>query len=241
MTQANLAKVVDFDFNKHLPQSAAEKTNDLFYILCTLYFAEKNQKELTRLTLQKTIYKTSQKLAEKNKLSFFTTYFYVNTLGPFNYMFYGYLEELESADLLEVEKKDIYLTPKGERVISQLFKEIDGEEGLQIILNELQKQTNNYANNPTKAISDTHSQRVVDSTDKNKVKTIETLIQETSPQKQFSSPTQFKYIEPPNFQETKKYTIPPSVINKLENATANIDSQIDYELFDNKSTGFLPT
>lgn len=223
----NLSKVVEFDYNKHLPQSVTDKTSDLFYILSTLYLAEKTEKNITKLSLEKTLFMASQELANKNH-SFFNTFFYINTYGPHNNIVYQYLEELEKAGLIEVDKNDIYLTPKGLRVMSELTNEVSENKQIVEILLLLEKIAQDFMENPSKGVSVTHSLQVIDTTDDKKIKTIEELIKEIKPEQKFKA-SQFKYIEPATpLAKAKKVNVPSKIINQLETAIANIEEN-DFE------------
>lgn len=226
-TSKDLPIIERFDFNKHLPQTSAEKTSDLFYILSTLYFAERGKLDITRLTLEKTLFKTVEALAE-DSYSFLNTFFFINTLGPHNNMFYNYFEELEKAGLIEVEKKSIYLTAKGLRVISELIEEASQKRDLKRVLIELAQKAEGYADDPDRAIKETHSQKIVDTTDKNKVKTIEELINEIKPEQKFETGSQFKYVNPfTSKRRAKKIDLPSAVLNKLESVIAEVED-IDF-------------
>lgn len=222
-----LPKVVRFDFNKHLPQSSAEKTNDLFFVLSAMYIANREEEELTRLTLEKTLFKTSQILSERN-FSFFNTFFFINTLGPHNNIFYKYMEELERAGLIEVEERAVYLTAKGLRAISEILEKISPNPELQEVLVTLEQKIEEYSKDPDFAIEETHSQKVVDTTDGNKVKTIRQLIREIEPEQQFKTSAQFKYIEPVSEKKIKKIQLPSEFINELESTLASVEPQ-DFE------------
>ena len=65
-----IPKVVHFDYKKHLPQSSSGKTNDLFFILAALYIANEEEKDLTKLTLEKVLFQASKSLAETKKYKF---------------------------------------------------------------------------------------------------------------------------------------------------------------------------
>lgn len=223
----NLPKVVRFDYNKHLPQSAADKTSDLFYILSTLFLAEKAEKNITKLTLEKTLFTTSQELADKN-YSFLNTFFYINTYGPHNTIVYQYLEELERADLIKVEKNNIYLTPKGLRVMSDLTSEISENSQLVKTLLMIEKTAQDLLEHPSKSVDITHSLKVIDTTDKKKVKTVEELIKEIGPEQKFEEASQFKYIEPQTTEKVRKVKVPSKIINQLETEIANVEEN-DFE------------
>lgn len=223
----NLLKVVRFDYNRHLPQSATDKTSDLFYILSALYLAEKTEKNVTKLILEKALFAASQELAEKD-YSFLNTFFYINTYGPHNNIVYQYLEELEKADLIKVEKNNIYLTPKGLRVMSELTSEISENKQLVETLLVLEKTAQYFLEQPSKGVDIIHSLKVVDTTDNQKVKTIKQLIKEIRPEQRFKVASQFKYIEPQTPERVKKVKVPSRVINQLETAIANIEEN-DFE------------
>lgn len=232
----NLPKVVRFDYNKHLPQSATDKTSDLFYILSVLYLAEKPEKNMTKLILEKALFTASKELADKN-YSFLNTFFYINTYGPHNSIVYRYLEELEKADLIEVEKNNIYLTPKGLRVMSELTSEVSENRQLIETLLVLEKTAQDFLEYPSKGVDITHSLKVVDTTDNKKIKTIEELIKEISPEQQFREASQFKYIEPQTPEKVKKVKVPSRIINQLETAIANIEEN-DFEKRENLQSLF---
>lgn len=218
----NLPKVVRFDSNKHLPQSAIDKTSDLFYLLSTLYLTEKTEKNITKLSLEKTLFTASQELANKNHF-FLNTFFYINTYGPHNSIIYQYLEELEKAGLIEVDKNDIYLTPKGLGVMSELTNEVSENKQIVEILLLLEKIAQDFIENPSKGVSVTHSLQVTDTTDDKKTKTIEELIKEIKPEQKFKA-SQFKYIEPVTPSgKAKKINVPSKIINQLETSIANIE------------------
>lgn len=233
----NLSKVVRFDYNKHLPQSATDKTSDLFYILSALYLAEKTDKNITKLILEKALFTTSQELADKN-YSFLNTFFYINTYGPHNNIVYQYLEELEKADLIEVEKNNTYLTPKGLKVMSELTGEVSENKQLVETLLVLDKIAQDFIEHPSKGVEITHSLKVVDTTDNQKVKTIGELIKEISPEQRFEKASQFKYIEPQTPEKVKKVKVPSRIINQLETAIANIEES-DFEKRENLQSLFV--
>jgi len=218
----NLPRVVKFDYNKHLPQNASDKTSDLFYILSTLYLVEREEKDITKLILEKSLFVAAQELADKN-YSFLNTFFYVNTLGPHNNVVYKYLEELEEAKLIEVEKKNVFLTPRGLRVMSEIIDEASSNKLLVEIFLELEEIAKSFIENSSKVVGLMHSQKVVDTTDKKKVKTINELIKEIKPKQKFREASQFKYIEPSTPPEKlKKVKVPSKIINQLETAIADI-------------------
>lgn len=223
----NLPRVVKFNFNKHLPQSSAEKTNDLFFILSTIYMADRKEKELTKLTLEKALFKTSQTLSEKN-YSFLNTFFFINTYGPHNNVFYKYLEELGRAGLIELEQRAVYLTARGLSVISDMLEQISDDEDLQKIFLALENKVRKYTNDLNLAMRETHSQKVIDTTDRNKIKTIDDLIKEIKPEKRFKKASQFKYIEPLSEKEVRKVVLPSKIINKLESILAKVE-ELDFE------------
>lgn len=236
MTLRKLPKVESFNLNKHLPQSSADKTNDLFYILSAIHLADEDEKEVSKLTLAKALFKTSQIEAE-NKISFLNTFFYVNTLGPFNNAFYKYLEELEKANLIKTEGRNIYITSKGSRVINDLLDTLGGNKKMINVLMTLRNKILEYSGNATKAIDETHQQKVIDTTDKNKVKTITSLISEINPEQSFKDVSQFKYINPFNEKRIEKIELPPQIINSLERELANIE-ELDYDKQENISSLF---
>lgn len=231
-----LPQVVRFDFNKHLPQTSGDKTNDLFYILAAIYIADKKEREITRLTLEKTLFKTTQKLAEKNR-AFLNTSFYINTYGPHNNIIYSYLEELQRAGLIVDEKRNIYLTPKGLRVMSELIEEVSDKKELIDVFLSLEKTVKDFVSNSTKAVAETHAQKVLDTTDANKIKTIEELIEEIRPEQEFKKASQFKYIELPFSSKISKLGLTARVINKLESVIANVEEQ-DFESSENLKSIF---
>lgn len=222
---STLPNVEPFNLRKHLPQTAADKTSDLFYILSAVYLANEDEKDVTKLSLIKALFKTAQIKAEQNIL-FLNTFFYVNTQGPFNNIIYKYLEELEKANLIKTEGRNIFITSKGLRVISELIDNTNNQETIDILL-KLKEKIEAYEN-ASKAISETHSQKVIDTTDRNKVKTIETLINEIKPEEQFKTVSQFKYINPFVGTRVNKVSLPQNIINSLEKELANIEEQ-DYE------------
>ncbi|MBI2314723.1 hypothetical protein HYU93_01560 [Candidatus Daviesbacteria bacterium] len=221
-----LSKVVSFDYNKHLPQSSSEKTSDLFFLVTALFIANSKDKEITKLTLQKTLFQSVQSLAAKD-ISFLNTFFFINTYGPFNNIFYQYMEGLEQADLVKTEGKTIDLTAKGLRVVSDLLSEISQDTEMQTVLLDLEQRVERYAGDPTKAINETHALRVIDTTNNQKVKTIKELIKELNPEQKFITGTQFKYIEP-NKKPSKRVQAPAKTINELEEILAKVEPS-DYE------------
>ncbi len=220
----SLPRVVSFDFNKHLPQSSAHKTSDLFFILSTVFMVTQEEKEVTQITLEKTLFKIS--LFEED-YSFFNTFFFINTYGPHNNIFYKYLDELERAGLIEFERRSIYLTAKGLSTASEMLEEISNDQDLQKVLIALKKQGKIYSKFAI-AVEETHSLKVIDTTDNNKQKTIEELIREIKPEQQFTKGSQFKYIEPPPRKKVKKIKPPSKVINRLESVLAGVESP-DFE------------
>ena len=237
MTNKNLPRVEPFNVKKHLPQTSADKTNDLFSILSALHFANEKEKEVTKLTLIKALFKTSQ-IEAKEKIAFLNTFFYINTLGPHNNVIYKYLEELERANLIKTEGRNIYITSKGSRVMSDLINSLPQEKELISVLLNLKGKTEEYSNNAAKAISDTHSQEVIDTTDDNTVKTIGLLIQEINPRQLFNTANQFKYINPFNNSGIKKVNLPSNLINTFEKELANIE-ELDYSRAENISSLFV--
>lgn len=222
-------KIVGFNLRKHIPQSSSDKTNDLFYILASLYMASNDEKTLTKIALEKALFQTQKEITIDQKLNFFNTFFYVNTLGPHNNLFYKYLGELEESGLLEVNANNIFLTLKGMSAISTLMDNLSEEnkEILEVLL-RLKNFINKYYNNNTLAINETHEIRVRDITDNEKIKTIKQVIKEIKPEQQFSA-LDFKYIYPihENFQ---KISLPPKLINDLETILANVkDGDLDTE------------
>ncbi|MBI4084735.1 MAG: hypothetical protein HY431_02415 [Candidatus Levybacteria bacterium] len=227
MATKNLPIIEPFNFKKHLPQTAADKTSDLFYILSAIYIASEEEKEVSRISLIKALFKTEQIEAEK-KISFLNTFFYVNTLGPYNNIVFKYLEELEKANLIKTEGVKIYITPKGSRVFSELINTLSDNKQLIDVLLTLKSKIIDYAGNVSRAINDTHSQKIIDTTDGNKEKTIESLIKEIKPEQQFKKASQFKYINPFKDHDLTKVSLPAELINKLEVELANIEPN-DYE------------
>lgn len=226
MVTKNIPIVEHFNLKRHLPQTAADKTSDLFYILSALYLANEEEKEVSKITLIKALFKTEQIEAEK-KISFLNTFFYINTLGPHNNIIYKYLEELEKANLIKTEGSNINITPKGSRVFSELINMSDDKELIDVLLT-LKSKIVEYSGNVTKAINDTHNQKVIDTTDNNKEKTIENLIKEIKPEQQFKTASQFKYINPFKDHGSARVSLPAELINKLEGELANVES-LDYE------------
>lgn len=223
----SLPKLVNFDFNKHLPQSSAEKTSDLFFVLSAAYLAARGEKELTKLMLEKALFKASQALM-KEKSRFLNTFFFIDKYGPHNNIFYRYLEELERAGLIELEGRSINLTAKGLRVTSDLLEGVSQDRGLRKILVVLGQKIEEYSRKPSLAVEETHSQKVIDSTDNNKIKTISELIREINPEQQFRKGSQFKYIEPSFKGAVKKVELPPKTINQLESVLAKVEPS-DFE------------
>lgn len=221
-----LPKVVTFDYNKHLPQSSSDKTSDLFFILATLYMANDEEKELTKLTLEKILFQSTQELANKNNYLFLNTFFYINKFGPHNNMFYKYLQELQMGDLIELNGNNVYLTLKGVNLFSEIIGDLKANSDLLTILVSLKKFIEMYSgNDSTRAVAETHSLMVKDTTDKNKIKTVQNIIDEIKPDQQFKSGSDFKYIEPFVKSKSKKITIPPKVVNRLEAVIADIKSE----------------
>ena len=223
----SLSKVVKFDISKHLPTSSAEKTNDLFFALVALHMADMEDKVLTKLTLQKALYSTTQLLSEKG-YNFFNTHFYVNTLGPFSNLFYKYLEELQNANLIEIDKRDIFLTPKGNRVTSEIIDELSENREFQEVFKVLNSKVTAYADNPNLSITETHSQLIIDTTDSNKQKSINDLIIEIDPTAPFEKNYQFKYIELVNENKSEEIKVPPKILNELDSILAKVEDT-DYE------------
>lgn len=219
-------KLVNFDYNKHLPQTSAEKTNDLFYLIAALFIANSEDKVITKLELFKALFKSTQTLAEKD-IAFLNTYFFINTYGPFNNIFYKYLEELEQAELLTIEGKTIDLTAKGLRVASDLLSSLSEAKDIQPVLQVLKKNVELYAEDGARAINETHSLKVLDTTNNRRIKTIQNLIDEFNTTDKFTSSSQFKYIDPYE-QSVKKVRIPPQYINQFEEIIAQINSS-DFE------------
>jgi len=233
-----LPRVVNFNFNKHLPQSFADKTSDLFFVLSTAYLAARKERELTKLMMEKALFKASQILVDKN-LRFFNTFFFIDKYGPHNNIFYRYLEELENAELINVEGRAINLTAKGLRVITDLLEEASQDVNVQKVLLALQQKIEEYSNNKSLAVEETHSQRVVDTTDNNKVKTINELIGEVKPGQEFKKASQFKYIEFDAGKRARKIQLPSKLIYQLESTLAKIEPS-DFEQSENISHLFMP-
>lgn len=227
MMAGELPRVESFNYNKHLPQSSAAKTNDLFFILCSLYIADREQKAITQLVLEKALFKTSQELAHE-KISFLNTFFFINKLGPHNNIFYSYLGELEEAGLINKEDRNISLTSKGLSVSSQMIEDISEDSKLLHILESLQSKIEYCSTHVTRSIDEIHEQQVIDTTDQNKVKTINEIIKQDRPELLFKKGSQFKYIDPFVEPNPQKIPIPPTVLNNLENILAKVDD-IDFE------------
>ena len=223
-----IPKIEKCDYSKHLPQTSADKTSDLFFILSALYVAEKQDKSLTHLTLEKSLFKTTVDMANEGK-SFLNTFFYVNTLGPHNSIFYKYLEELESGNLLEKEGNKVFLTAKGVSVISGLVEKISSDQELLSVLVSLQDAVKKYADNPGLSVNELHAMKVIDSTDKSKQKTIKEIVEEIKPEEAFEKSSQFKYINPLAGLKIEKVNLPIEVLNNLENVIAEVDTA-DLEL-----------
>ena len=221
------SKLVRFDYNKHLPNSYTDKSNDIFYILVALFIADQNEMLLTKLTLEKSIYTTTQELAVLNK-QFFRTHFFINKLGPHNNIFYNYLEELQKASLIEINDKFLFITPKGLATMSDLLNKNKISDDIKILLNKLDEKIKKYCNNYKLAIQDTHKQKLTDTTDNNTIKTIEQVIEEIKPEERFTSSSQFKYIESSNFAEQKQVELPATILNGIENSLSNIE-ELDYQ------------
>lgn len=228
MPLPKLPIVEQFNWKKHLPQTSADKTNDLFYILSAIYSANEEDKEVSKITLTKALFRTAQIEAEK-KVSFLNTFFYVNTLGPFNNIIYKYLEELEKANLIRTERRNIYITSKGSRVVNDLIDTLkDTNRQTERILATLAVKMKEYSGNVTKTIDETHNQKVIDTTDNDKIKTITTLIKEIKPEQSFKSASEFKYINPFTEGSIEKINLPAGTINYFENELASID-ELDYD------------
>lgn len=218
-------KVENFNYNKHLPQTSADKTSDLFFILSCLYLAERDQKQLTQLTLEKSLFKTTQSLASKNTL-FLNTFFYINKLGPHNNIFYKYLGELEEASLIKKESMSITLTARGSSVMSELLENVSEDPEILRVLVDLQSKINYCVSHPGISVDETHKLEVIDTTDNNKKKTVEQLIKEIKPEYQFEKASQFKYLNP--FSKNPTRVEPPATtLNELENILAKVD-KIDF-------------
>lgn len=219
-------KVVNFDYKKHLPQSSSDKTNDLFFILAALYIANEEEKDLTKLTLEKVLFQASKTLAETKKYKFFNTFFYINKYGPHNNMFYKYLHELQDGGLVITTGNNIYLTLKGSDTLSKIIETLSKESDLSAIFISLKDFVDRYSgNNSTRAVNETHIIKVQDTTDKNIIKTIQQIIDEIKPEQQFKSASDFKYIEPFEVNKVKNVKIPPKIINNLEEIIANVKEE----------------
>lgn len=225
-----LPKVVNFDYTKHLPQSFSSKTSDLFFILATLFIAADQEKELTKLTLEKVLFRAMEDLAIEKKYSFLNTYFYINTYGPHNNMFYKYLEELQNGGLAQVNGNNIYLSLKGINTISAMIENLSKREELLTIFIKLKKYVERYSGNDSSlAVEETHELQVKDATDRNRIKTIQDIIEQIQPRQQFRSGADFKYIDPfVDNSGIKKITIPAEYINKLEKILSRVKDE-DYE------------
>ncbi len=223
----NLPRIEKFDYSKHLPQSSADKTSDVFFVLFSLYIAEREQKELTQLVLEKALFKTEQELATEN-ISFLNTFFYINKLGPHNNVFYKYLDELEGADLIDKEGRKISLTAKGLNTCVDLLESIPKNSDILDVLIKLQNKIKYCSSNIRRSVDETHAQKVIDTTDKNETKTIDQLIAEIKPENLFERGSQFKYINPFSSSNPQKVSPPPDVIHKLENIRAKVD-EIDFQ------------
>lgn len=221
--------VEKYNQKRHLPQTSSEKTSDLFFILSSLYSVESHDKSLTKLTLLKSLFRASIDQAEKGK-SFLNTFFYVYSLGPFNKVIYKYLEELENADLIEVDGKNINLTAKGARVTSELLEQVSENTDLINILELLKKYAEKYVANPKLAVDESHSQRVIDRTDNDKIKSIDQLAREVKSKETFLSEDEFKYINPFATNQSGIEKIMPSsrTINELEKVLSKVEPQ-DFE------------
>lgn len=224
-------QVVRFNLSKHLPQNLAEKTNDLFFILTAIFIADRSEREITHLTLltlEKALFQTSRLLA-KQHLLFLNTYFFINTYGPYNNVFYRYLEELEKGGLLETHEKMISLTARGLRVASEMIEEVPKSPDLEKVLLTLSEEVERYADDPNLALTETHSLQVIDTTDFNKVKTVEDLIKEINPKLKFEKSSQFKYIEPKiEGKSTRRSVVPTQALNRLGSELAKVED-IDFE------------
>lgn len=225
-----LLKIVKFDYNKHLPQSFSSKTNDLFFILAALFMAADEEKELTKLTLEKVLFRTVKDLADKKKYSFLNTFFYINTYGPHNNMFYKYLEELQNGGLAQVNGNKVYLTVQGINILRDMIEDLSKKEDLLAVFIALKGYVEKYSGDDSSlAVQETHDLQVKDTTDRNKVKTIQDLIDQIQPKQQFRSGADFKYLDP--FVDTtsfKKISIPAEYINKLEEILSRVKAE-DYE------------
>lgn len=223
----NYSKLVRFDYNRHLPKSYTDKSNDVFYILASLYIADSNEVQLTKLTLEKSLYAATQELAKLNK-SFLRTHFYINTLGPHNNVFYKYLDELQRAGLINSEPRSIFITPKGLSVVSDLLNNLDFTHAdIKILFKILDEKIIKYGKDYQRAINETHKQRVIDTTDRNQVKTIQQIIDEIKPEEKFTKGTQFRYIESPDDKKTNIINLSAKVLNNMESALSNVE-ELDY-------------
>ncbi len=230
MESRTLPQVVAFNRDKHLPQSSADKTNDLFYMLATLFIAANEEKNLTKLNLQKILFRTMQDLGIDNNISFLRTFFYINTYGPFNNMFYKYLQELQDGNLIEMSGNNVYLTVLGLNTIQDMIDTLPEDAELIKVLVALKKYVDSYSGDGSgRAIRETHALQVEDLTDNGKVKTIQDIINHIQPQLQFRSGTNFKYIDPfDDRSNIERVDIPPKFINTLENVIAKVKEE-DYE------------
>ena len=221
-----LSRLVSFNYNKHLPTSYTAKSNDLFYILVSLFIADQNDKLLTKLTLEKSIYSSTLEAANNLNKNFFKTHFFINKLGPHNNLFYKYLDELQRAGMIEVNEKTIFITPRGLATISELLSNNTLDNNVKSFLKILEQKIKRYSENYQLAIEDTHNQKVIDSTDKDKIKSIAQIIEEIKPEERFDKASQFKYIETARPNEEVK--LPPKLLNEIENSLANIE-ETDYQ------------
>ncbi len=230
-------KIVYFDSKRHLPQNSSEKTNDLFYILMALYLAEEQDKNLTTLTLEKSLFKTSFLEAKQGK-KFFNTFFFIDKNGTHNNVFYKYLAEMEAGNLLNKSGRDIKLRAKGSSLAQQFVQVAQDNNEIKDLLIKLDNVVGQYADNPSKAWTENHQIKAVDYTTKEKkTKTIEEVIKEMKQAHKFASIKDFKYFDYLS-SDFETIDLPSRYKNNLEDSLSNIELE-DYKTAADISTLFI--
>jgi len=204
-------KLVDYNPQKHEPQTSVEKLSDLLFILFVLREGEELNIPTTIGVLIKTLFTSKIDLADQD-IEFLNIGFYPYTHGPFNQKIYNQIEELANMGLIQKNGYNINLTIKGLKSIE--FKEIKTLKNFKLIhqiIEDNLKKCKNFFNTSDKL----HKEKMLYN------KKIITM------QEAINNNYWDKYIE--NIKEpTTKFKLPSKTINQLFKINANVTDK-DYE------------
>lgn len=212
-------KLVSREIKEEQLKKSTDKLNDLYYILLTLYKGEELNVSITTGVLIKTLFATKINLSNQNGIGFLNIDFYPYKKGPFNKLFYSYLDELSEVGLIQKEKYNLSLTTKGLNLVQPLFEEVKNlnkeYENVETSIEKNLERCKNFH----ETVDKIHKEKLLDP-ETDKLITMQDAV---------NNPSKYgdKYIESIR-EPARKILLPNNTLNKLLRIEAGV-AETDYQ------------